>query len=371
MAGTGKRPRNLKTNWNLTEVKARQALKLMPVKAGKTDWGDVDVAQIDTGYRPHATFGSKPRSAGHLRIADGINYKEADAPADPLDPMDYAGKAKNPGHGARICSMICGLPVKQGSQVLFHGGVAPGLPVIPYRTTNTVTISPPVATKREVGNVAAAVRHAVEFNGADVINMSLGTIGAYLAGKALSTTLGRAIDFAYEHGVIVCAAGGQITSNVTYPGKYYRTIGCGGIDPDRTMWNNADQGYEEHDLVHIDVWAPANHLRRPEFDAADSYQDSWGTSYATAHVTAAAAMWLRLHARTIALKYAEPWMRIEAFRALLKATHTPMEWRADDPGNTRPYPGTGILNILKLLKAPLPEPGELKPETRPCENMHW
>lgn len=371
MAGTGKRPRNLKTDWNLTEVKARQALKLMPVKRGKIDWGDVDVAQIDTGYRPHPTYGSNARGGGHLRIDDGVNYKEGATPNDPLDPMDYAGKARNPGHGARIGSLICGLPVKEGNKVLFHGGVAPGLPLIPYRTTNTVTITPPVATKREVGNVAAAIRHAVDFNGADVINMSLGTIGAYLAGKALSTTLGRAIDHAYEHGVIVCAAGGQITSNVTYPGKYYRTIGCGGIDPDRTMWNNADQGYEEFDLVHIDVWAPANHIHRPEFDEANSYQDSWGTSYATAHVTATAAMWLRLHQTEIAQKYGEPWMRIEAFRKLLKDSHTPMEWRPDDPGNARPYPGTGILNIHKLLKAPLPEPGELSWEGQPAANMHY
>ena len=40
-----------------------------------------------------------------------------------------------------------------------------------------------------------------------------------------------AFDCAYMAGVIVCAAGGQYTDTVTYPGRYFRTIGVGGVQP--------------------------------------------------------------------------------------------------------------------------------------------
>ena len=184
--------------------------------------------------------------------------------------MDYKRKLQNPGHGSRIGSVLCGLP--QGEE--FAGGVAPGLPLIPYRATNTVILRWPAARKREIANVSAAIRHAVERNLTDVINISLGGPGWF----SLAKHLGEAVDSAYERGVIVCAAAGQATDRVTYPGKYYRTICCGEVDADRTSWNTADHGYYEHDLVHIDVWAPANHINRPNLIADDK-----GT-YADRHI---------------------------------------------------------------------------------------
>ena len=72
-----------------------------------------------------------------------------------------------------------------------------------------------------------------------------------------------------------------------------------------------------------------------------------GTSYATVHVAAAAAMWLRRHGPALAARYAAPWQRVEAFRLLLRQTARPISGQA--PGN-----GTGILDIEALLRAPLP-----------------
>ena len=372
-----KRRRKPQKDWNLTMVRARQAQKLMPKKAnGAINWGSVDVAQIDTGYLPHPVFGFGGGKKTYLRVHDGRNYQEIDKPNDPLDPMDYKRRTQQPGHGTRIGSVICGLP----QDGLFDGGVAPGLPLIPYRATNTVILQRPIATKREIANVSNAIVEAIKTNMVDVINISLGGPGWFFLPKHL----GEAVDFAYEHGVIICAAAGQVTDRVTYPGKYYRTICCGGIDADKTSWNTADHGYSEYDLVHIDVWAPANHINRPElkldsdntylhdtYAQADSYeQKGSGTSYATAHVTAAAAMWIRLHEKKIDEMYRyQPWMRVEAFRKLIKDTHIEMT-PGDGDGNVSPYPGTGILNIERLLNSDLPEPGELEKEERLSSKMY-
>lgn len=372
MANKKKKPRK---DWNLTMVRARQAQKLMPKKSnGVIDWGDVDVAQIDTGYLPHPVFGFGIGRT-HLRVREGHNYQEIEKPHDPLDPMNYKRRTQQPGHGTRIGSIICGLPQADG----FDGGVAPGLPLIPYRATNTVVLKRPIATKREIANVSNAIIDAVSTNAVDVINISLGGPGWFFLPKHL----GEAVDFAYERGVIICAAAGQVTDRVTYPGKYYRTICCGGVEHDKTSWNTADHGYDEYDLIHIDVWAPANHINRPQLklDANNSYasdtyaqvdsyeQKGSGTSYATGHVTAAAAMWIRLHEAEIDEIYRyQPWMRVEAFRKLVRDTHTAMA-PGDDEGNVSPHPGTGILNIEKLLKADLPMPGELKKEERLSSKM--
>jgi hypothetical protein len=48
--------------------------------------------------------------------------------------------------------------------------------------------------------------------------------------------MGRAVDKAYEERAIIVVAGGQIIDSVTYPGKYWRTIG------------GTRQGHHEADL---------------------------------------------------------------------------------------------------------------------------
>lgn len=80
-------------------------------------------------------------------------------------------------------------------------------------------------------------------------------------------------------------------------------------------------------------------------------------------------MWIRLHEDEIDEKYRyQPWMRVEAFRKLIRDTHIPMT-PGNGEGNVTPYPGTGILNIERLLKADVPEPGELKKEERLSSKM--
>ena len=197
--------------------------------------------------------------------------------------------------------------------------------------------------------VAKGINHA-RAKGCQVISISLG-IPTFL--PTMTGGMGRAVDRAYEEGVIIAAAGGQIIDSVTYPGKYWRTIGVGGVTSERRIWFDYRDGRDM-----IDVWAPAARVLRadsvagpgqvamPPIEGADpgasalssgshsgGYGAGDGTSYATVHVAAAAAMWLRHRGDDIAHAYNEKWQRVEAFRRLLHTTAGPLDGAA--PANAR------------------------------------
>ncbi len=329
-------------SWNLKMVRAREALAKLPRRPGtddEIDWRGIEVAHLDTGYTAHSVFGPwNGDASGVLLTEDGMNY--VDSESLPKDPLNYAGF---PGHGTRTASVLCGnLP---GTMV----GVAPGLPTVPYRIANHVVIMSQTTRER----MEAAIRHAVEVKGCEVISISLGT--PLLPG---GQPLGDAVDFAYERGVMVIAAGGQVTDRVTYPGRFERSIGVGGVMPNREVWFEYYVDDQESDAEYIDVWGPGDEVWRAnslfqDGQMVEAYGEGDGTSYATVHVAAAAAMWLAYHGDALDDAYPEPWQRIEAFRWLIKSTS--QEVAGDYPV----HEGTGILDIEALLGAPLPAAGDL------------
>ncbi len=351
-------------DWNIGAVRATQALALMPTKPdGSIDWGDIRVCHLDSGYTRHPFFGNWSNGQTWLRPADGINVVERDKePLDPIDDEDARGRSF--GHGTKTLSVICAVAESSAPDPSTPVGIGPQLPCIPCRVTNSVILSP---QKRRAA-VAKGIRHAIE-TGCQVVSISLGT-PTFLPNQ--TGGMGRAVDEAYEAGVIVVAAGGQVIDSVTYPGKYHRTIGCGGLKEPRHVWFTYRHGIEQ-----IDVWAPAAKISTaglghdaplalegddPGSSLGDSsgslsssgkFDKGTGTSYATAHVAAAAAMWLRLRGPQIAGAYGDPpsWRRVEAFRALLERTAG-----AIVPPATN---GKGLLLIDELLKAELPDSATL------------
>ena len=314
--------------WNLRMVRAREAMAMLPLDPdGLVDWNGVEIAHTDTGYTHNPVFLWDGDQSPIL--SDGGNYMEPGT--RPRDPLNYRGY---PGHGTRTASVLCGnLP---GSFV----GVAPGAPTVSYRVTNTVVLG-----RNQRKKLARAIRHAGEA-GCEVVSISLGIPGLSVFGRRL---LGQAVDEAYDNGIIVVGAGGQVIDVVTYPGKFFRTIGVGGVTPEREVWFE----YNRVMLKFIDVWAPADPIRRANTVLANGQEqydfgNGDGTSYSTIHVAGAAAMWLVYRGDQIETKYSKPWMRIEAFRKLLKKTHQDVE------GDYQPAPDTGILDIKGLLDADLP-----------------
>jgi len=352
-------------DWNLRMVRSREARALLPTLPGlpeRVDWRGLRVGHLDTGFTEHPVFGDWATEDVWIRTADGLNLREGGS--DAHDPLDYEG---NPGHGTRTCSIVCGdaEAVPGSPPPESEIGVAPRLPVVPCRIVNRVVLTP----ERNREAVAEGIQHARD-QGCPVISISLG-IPFFPPGA--TGGMGRAVDRAYEAGVIIVAAGGQVIDSVTYPAKYARTIGAGGVTWQRRIWFDYATGKEM-----IDVWAPAEDVLRadsvaapgqptlPPIEADDpgafqlspgshsgGYSTGDGTSYATVHVAAAAAMWLLLRGGDLDRAYGQAWQRVEAFRRLLRTTAGPIN-------GSQPANGSGVLDIEKLLLAELP----------PAANLH-
>lgn len=320
------------------------------------DWRGVRVAHIDTGVRDHPVFGGLADGGSWVKLSEGVNYIEpSKSPLEPPhnlsgtlldDAMDWISDLSDKGvdgHGTRTFSVLCGNGSYKKGTERSRVGLLPGLPVVPYRVTDTVLL----AQKTVLTTIGKAIRHAVD-NDCKVISMSLGFP------TMRSKALGTAIDYAYESGVIVAAAGGQFIDKVTYPGRFSRTIGVGGHTPSRKIWHLAH--YSKAMQRFIDVWAPSTDIVRANpgwLDDGRLYDDvsGEGTSYGTVHVAAAAALWLRHHGENkLAAHYPNGWQRVEAFRHALRVGSVPLL----EPKNRQPVNGTGRLNIDGTQKAKLP-----------------
>ena len=340
-------------SWSNTTVNAPQALRLLGESA---DWGSIRVAHLDTGVTTHPALGS------WVAADQGINYQKPGT--RPYDPKTYNGPLDFPGHGTKTCSVLTGHDPATGFQ-----GVAPKLPVVPYRVTNTVVL----AKDKERVNLAQAIRHAIDANACSVISISLG----YPEMHPWHHVVGAAVDYAYDNGIIIAAEAGATEDRICYPGKYARVIGVGGYRGDDAGIYLDYQGLNGF----VDVWAPADPVWRAQTEPDGAFAWSYGygfcdgTSFATPHVAGAAAMWLRHRGDALLGKYGGAlWKRVEAFRHLLKLTARPMEalpgFGAVRPmrlGEIAPPKGfadkdgsfvSGGLDILALLEAPLPEIGD-------------
>ena len=262
--------------WNLDTVRARQAWALMG-GIDNIDWGSVRIGHLDTGYTEHEVFG--PWTNGFSpSLLPQVGINTFDGWQGTMDPLSPKG---TPGHGTRTCSVLTG---RRDNVFL---GVAPRVPVVPYRVTDFVVID----TLGWQNRIGQAINHAVLDGGCTILSISLGD-PCYAPSE-----MGVAVDAAYERGVIIVAAAGNYTSEVTYPGRYSRTIAAGGITKRDEPWSAGSRG------VSVDLCAPAadvwraDPIRNNDGSVTTSrYGDNGdGTSYATVHVSGAAALWKAHH----------------------------------------------------------------------------
>ncbi|UUZ69698.1 S8/S53 family peptidase [Polaromonas sp. P2-4] len=275
-------------------------------------------------------------------IADGYDYWQGAHDPDPRDEW----LPGFPGHGTRISGAIAGFMPKASGNPFY--GVAPGVTIVPYRVTDSVIID---HVKKYVSR---AIREAVA-DGCSIVNISLGALVG-------SSELADALDFAYEHGVIVVCAAGQVWGEVIYPGRYNRCVTMGGVGPNFKPWVKGARGQ------YVDLCGPADVIRRlkaeplPPGKAAKTLYptpDGDGTSYATATCSGVAALWLAWHGvDTLKARYAATglWQIPKAFKMLARQTATPGAWPPADAGNY----GSGVLNAARLLAMPLPVDGSMQ-----------
>jgi serine protease len=309
--------------WSLDVCRVKQAWALSPpTSAGRTHGEGIVVGHPDTGYTQHAEiWDAVPR----VRVADSYDFVRRQP--DARDPLEEG----NPGHGTTTASVI--MSSTGGAAAPFVSGIAPAATIIPLRVTPRVVLL-------SFDRLAEAIHYAVD-KGCHVISMSLG-------GPAPSRALERAIDRAVQHGVVVLAAAGNVWPFVVYPARFDQVIACAACNCQRKVWERSASGPA------VDVTAPGESVwvARPGRDAgqADDHVDvGSGTSYAVATTAGACALWLAFHGRdALVARYGAPQVAA-VFKELLmtQGVDTPSGWRRDRHG-------AGIVNVEKLLSAPLP-----------------
>ncbi|MDC0723169.1 S8 family serine peptidase [Nannocystis bainbridge] len=306
--------------WHLAEIGAERAWQ-------HGHGHGVRIGHPDSGTTEH------PSLAGAAVLHDqGLNLMEPGSP--PIDPLAPVGQ---PGHGTATSSLMV------GRERLPHRvvGLAPAAELVPIRVTDSVVILTWHA------RLAQAIDHAVA-RGCHVVSLSLGGLpGARLR---------RAVERAHARGVIVVAAAGNHVQFVVWPAAYPEVLAVAATGPKGQVWSDSSKGPS------VALTAPGHRMLVADWRDGDAVtRISSGTSYATALVASAAALWLARH-DPVALRQRYPGAALpQAFRrALAGSTRDAL-----DPG---PFPrawfGAGLLDCAALLQAPLPL-GEEAPGATP------
>ena len=312
--------------WSLDLCNVQQAWALTPPAGGKQRGQGIVVGHPDTGFTRHAEIFSPDPAKNRLLFDQGRNFFEGGN--DPLDTLS----GKNPGHGTGTASVIMSdAPQSPPASTVF--GVAPLAYLVPLRVTDTVVLF-------SFSALAEAIYYAAE-RGFHVISMSLG-------GPIKSKALQRAIRHAIDHGVVVLAAAGNVWPFVVYPARFDEVIAVAACNCQRRVWRSSAAGSD------VDVTAPgesvwvarAGDKPGPE---DDKVARSSGTSHAVATTAGACALWLAFHGRDkLTARYGAS--RLAAvFKEVLmsKGVTVPAGW-------DKSRHGAGILDVKKLLQAPLP-----------------
>ena len=239
--------------WNLGRVNMPQAWDLVPSRGSES----VVVAVLDTGvaFENYTEDGVTYKKAPEL---DGINFVsprrhqtigfetslcfpvELDPPIIDTHPFD------DQGHGTHVTSTIA-----QAINNNTHGaGIADNVSIMPVKVLHDPDCGGSFV------DIAAGVEHAY-LNGADVINMSLG-------GPSGNAGLQDALQDAVNAGTVVIASSGNSASRgsspaVGYPAAYPETIAVGA-----TRWDNMRSDYSQYG-VGLDIVAPGGQVFNDSF----------------------------------------------------------------------------------------------------------
>ena len=336
-------------------INAYQAWQLIRSQ-GKEPGQGVLIGLPDTGYLQHPELFHDDGTT-QLRLDLQYNFSEPDNAASALDfcgtlcgiTFNKTIKLAYVGHGSTTASLMISPAGKQAGTVgsLHTEGAAPAAEVIPIRVAPSVLM-----TATAMHNLAQGIQYAVQ-QGAQVISISMGGISPQ------DEALRQAIQEAYNNGVIVVVAAGNVPYGnpfpflvgVAKPASYPETIAVCGSNAYQKPWRDSAKGSE------VDICAPAEDIRRARagwvnlFTHVNDTDRSEGTSMATALTASVAAMWISYHGYdNLVAHYQDPAKLTEAFRQILR-THghrRPGDW------NTDLY-GAGILDAEQVLLAPLPQ----------------
>ncbi|HKT04853.1 MAG TPA: type VII secretion-associated serine protease mycosin, partial [Rugosimonospora sp.] len=260
-------------------------------------------------------------------LDSGVDAQHPDLTGQVLPGADFVDGSTNGqvdfvGHGTTVAGLIAARN-RPGGLV----GLAPAAKILPVRVLDKTNRYSDATT------VARGLRWAVD-HGARVVNMSLG-------GSGRSVALADAIDYAYQHDVVVIACTGNLieggTNDVWYPAREPGVVAVSGLaearagNPTRvSLWSGALTG-------------PATVLTAPAVDMLGAkpggYWRVQGTSFAAPLVAAAAAL------------VRSKWPAMSAPNVINRLISTAQDLGA--PGRDDTY-GFGEVNPVAALTASVP-----------------
>lgn len=309
----------------LAQMRVEQARLLAPPAGGNVFGEGVRICHPDSGWTSHVDLDlAQIDQVRSLNLLDGGS--------DARDPLGYAG---NPGHGTATGSVLIssgGFDANGTTPPGIVVGLAPRATLVPIRALKSVI-------QVFDSDIARAVRHATTAQ-CDVVSMSLG-------GRAFFG-LERAINDAVDRGVIVVAAAGNCVGMVVAPAAYDRSIAVAATNAADQPWNGSSRGSA------VDIAAPGEDVyvarAQPGPTPATTADPGDGTSFATAAVAGAAAVWIGFHGRAAIDQARGSLTRRDLYLRLAAASaRKPAGWNAGKYG-------AGILDLEALLRQPLGAP---------------
>ena len=208
---------------------------------------------------------------------------------------DFSGKGSvedGNGHGTHVASTVAGTGAASGGK---YKGVAPAASIMVAKVLSD-------SGGGRMSDVMAGVEWAVQ-NGADVLNLSLGSDGNSDGKDALSTMVNAAVDAGK---VVVVAAGnaGPGANTVGSPGAAEKPITVGASTDTDGMANFSSRGPTADGRVKPDISAPGTKIIAARATGTamgtpldDNYTSAQGTSMATPHVAGLCALILKANPR--------------------------------------------------------------------------
>jgi len=295
----------------------------------------VIVAIIDTGM-----------DFGHSDLAGSVWINDDETPANGLDDdangyvddvqgWDFFGEDNLPqdvhGHGTHVTG-IAAARTNNGLGIAGMAGEATIMPLSIFSPQGFGTSA----------DLIEAILYATD-NGAQVINMSLGAV-SYSRGEE------AAVNYAWEHGVLLVAAAGNNNNDaVHYPAAHDHVLAVSSVTA-----SDLRSGFSSYGDF-VDLAASGSSVMSTYKDSG--YRLMSGTSMAAPHVAGLAAL---IRSRNPTLSNAE-------VRQILEST-------ADDLGAAGwdPYYGHGRINGRRALEAtPLPTPPVPTPPPPPPPQPLW